>query len=248
METDITVLMIHYRDLVLAVGPWFLIGLLGSVAVQEIQSALKRVAGQPLTAITGLVAVSMPSLYATVSLDAGFGVLRLGAVVIIAGFVALWGGKESDPRTCVLESFRSEVVKDDLPRSEIRSLWNKLQAGLEYTGPWFLGSCAATAVLIVVMPYEIGLQLFGQNVWLAILGMAVLGRLIPAGTAAEVPVASFLLLKGADPAVAGVLLVSAAPLTVSIWDNSLSAKEARVWGLSLFLSAAAGSIGGRFLL
>lgn len=248
METSTTVLMIHYRDMILAVGPWFLTGLLGSVAIQEIQPRLKRVAGQLPTIMIGAVAFSMPSLYATVALDIGIGALRVGVVVMTAFFMALWERKESCPRARVWAPSSREVEQGDGPRTEIKSLWNRLQAGLEYSGPWFLGSCALSAGLIVVLPYEIGQQLFGQNVWLAIMGAVVLGRVIPAGTAAEVPIASLLLLKGADPAVAGVILVGVVPLPVSILHNSLGVNGVRVWGLSLFLSTTAGIIGGRFLL
>jgi len=248
-------LFIKFRDFLVSVAPWLLLGLVAAAGLREYLRrswpASEVQAPSPgLITIAGL-SIAAPTIFTIFMLD-----YRLALLTAVLATASVYAGARllvpAADRHAEIEKL-NWLPSGDMPDTgeERRSgqtawrqavdLWHSIWDRCDDVAFWFMGACLVAAVLAIYLPFEAGQGLFGRTPWFAVLLAAAVGRLLPVGKSTELPLALLLLLKGAFPGAVAALVLAAAPVPFVHRKTSL---DRRQWIFLLIQFAIAAILGG----
>ncbi len=259
MEQTVLPIFIKFRDFLVSIAPWALLGLVVAGGIREyLARSLTTRADRRITnggiVLAGL-GIAAPSGFTIFMLDYRLAVFWfvLAAGLIYAGARLLapaaepLGGLQEAGWLPADEDPAAAAVGTTL-RRQLAGIWNAVGERFDLIIFWFMGACLAAAVLAFYMPYEGGHGFFGRTPWLGILLAGGIGRVLPVGKGTEMPLALLLLLKGAHQGAVAALLLTTMPIPFLRAD--LLSVGRRRWFLAaqFTLAAAVGGLVGPALL
>jgi uncharacterized membrane protein YraQ (UPF0718 family) len=222
VEQTVLPLFIKFRDFLVSIAPWLLLGLVvagglrGYLARSLVARADRRITNSGVV-LAGL-GIAAPSGFTIFMLDYRLAVLWF---VVAAGLIYA-GARLLAPAA---EPFAGLQKAGWLPagedlaeaepgtiRRQLAGVWGAVGQRFDLITFWFMGACLAAALLAFYMPYEVGHGFFGRTPWLGALLAGGIGRALPVGRGTEMPLALLLLLKGAHPGAVAALLFAAMPI------------------------------------
>lgn len=242
MDQIVLPLFIKFRDFLVSIAPWLLMGLLAAAGIREYLSRSDRGISSRMFVLAG-ISIAAPSGFTLFMLD-----YRLAALwfVLAIGFVyaasrlrspASEGAADLVEAGWIPAGERSDGAGPGLSfRRQLGGLWNALGERFDVVAFWFMGACLVAALLAFYVPFEVGQGLFGRTPWLAILLAAAIGRVLPSGKATEMPLALLLLLKGAYPGAVAAMLFAALP--IPFFPGGLRRRNRRLFVAAQFATAA----------
>ncbi len=248
-------LFIKFRDFLVSIAPWLLLGLVAAAGLREYLRRSWPVPGVPaltpgLVALAGL-SVAAPTIFTIFMLDFRLALLAAAGAVasLYVGALLLVPATERHAELQKLNWLPSGGTPepDEKPESgptarrQAVDLWDSIWDRFDDAAFWFIGACLVAAVLAIYLPFEAGQGLFGRTPWFAVLLAAAIGRLLPVGKSTELPLALLLLLKGAFPGAVAALVLAAAPVPFVHRKSSLNRRQ---WLFLLVQFAVAAILGG----
>ena len=222
MEQTVLPLFIKFRDFLVSIAPWLLLGLVvaGGLRQYLARSLAERIdrritkvgiviAGLSIAAPSGFTIFMLDYRLAVLWFVVATGLIYAGARLLapaaepLAGLQkAGWLPAGEDP---------AEAAVGTTLRRQLAGIWGAVGERFDLITFWFMGACLAAALLAFYMPYEVGHGFFGRTPWLGILFAGAIGRVLPVGKGPEMPLALLLLLKEAHPGAVAALLFAAMP-------------------------------------
>lgn len=246
---DAAAVVIKFRDFLVTFSPWLIMALIAAAGTQDMlhgQLALKRQTGLGLMVGAGFV-FGLPSLFGTLGLGVWLTLLRSGFMIaaLVVAAILVTGPQ----RARVVEGWLGGGLLRNGPygwMGQARRLWGLVWKRFDEVAPWFIGGCAVSGLMAVLVPYQLGVDLFGRAPWLGALLGALVGTFIRRGTGAELPLAGLLMLKGGGAGAVVALMLASTPLPVKLWHA-----DSHGWQAGLLLvvcSAVVGNLVGPMVL
>lgn len=256
MEQTVLPLFSKFRDFLVSIAPWLLLGLVvagglrGYLARSPAARADRRITNSAIV-LAGF-GIAAPSGFTIFMLDNRLAVLWF----VVAASLIYTGARLLAPAAGPFASLQKAgwlpAGEDPAPaatlRRQLAGVWGAIGERFDLVTFWFMGACLAAALLAFYMPYEVGHGFFGRTPWLGALLAGGIGRALPVGRGTEMPLALLLLLKGANPGAVAALLFAAMPIPFLRAD--LPSGGGRRWFLAVqfALAVVVGGLVGPALL